>query len=76
MSDDKKYSAIVIFFENKLGYGFLQRENNEQDLFVHFSDIVSPNGGFKTLKKGQKVEFGIGKNNHGQDKAIEVKVIN
>lgn len=75
MSDDKKYTGTVIFFENKLGYGFLQRENNEVDLFVHFSDIVSPAGGFKTLKKGQKVEFGIGQNNKGEPKAINVVVI-
>lgn len=74
MSDDKKHVGTVIFFENKLGYGFLERENNEVDLFVHFSDIVN-SGGFKTLKKGQKVEFGIGKNNRGEDKATNVTVI-
>ena len=69
---DKKYMGSVIFFENKLGYGFLAWDN-EKDLFVHFSDIVSE--GFKTLKKGQKVEFEIGKNNRGEDKAINVLVI-
>lgn len=76
MSEDKKFTGSVIFFDAKLGYGFLQWENSAKtDLFVHFSDIVSPNGGFKTLKKGQKVEFSIGKNNRGEDKATEVTVI-
>lgn len=70
MSDDKKYTGRVIWF-NK-GFGFIERVGLP-DLFVHFSDINSD--GFKNLKKDQKVEFGIGKNNRGEDKATEVTVI-
>lgn len=62
----------VIWFDPKPGYGFIKWDQ-EPDMFVHFSDIVCE--GFKTLKKGQKVEFGIGKNNAGNPKAIDVKVI-
>jgi CspA family cold shock protein len=71
-----KYIGIVIWFNNKPGYGFIEWEKGGAkcaDLFVHFSDIVCDS--FKTLKKGQKVSFGIGENNKGQPKAIEVVVL-
>ena len=42
-------------------------------MFVHFSDINIE--GFKTLKKGQVVSFGVGENNKGQPKAIDVSVL-
>ena len=67
------FEGTVIWFDNKSGYGFIgwERNNNqEKDLFVHFSDLVCD--GFKTVKKGQKVLFGIGQNNRGQPKAINV----
>ena len=77
MSENKKYTGVVIWFNATTGLGFLSWSGSKdgQDMFVHYSDIVAPNGGFKTLKKDQKVEFEIGKNNRGQDKAIEVIVL-
>jgi len=77
MSEDKKYCGEVIWFDNRAGYGFLLWEIDgvkQTDIFTHFSDIICD--GFKTIKKGQRVSFGIGQNNKGQPKAIEVTVIN
>lgn len=76
MSENKKYSGTVIWFNTTTGVGFLAWSGSKdgQDMFVHFSDLVDQPG-FKTLKKDQKVEFEIGKNNKGQDKAVEVRVI-
>jgi CspA family cold shock protein len=68
----EKYIGTVCWFDNKMGYGFISREN-EKDLFVYWSDIVSEE--FKTLKKGQKVNFSIGLNKRKQLKAVEVVVI-
>jgi CspA family cold shock protein len=68
----QEFTGTVIWFDNKAGYGFIEREG-EKDLFVHFSDIVCE--GFKTLKKGQKVTYGLGENNKGQPKAIEVTAV-
>ena len=68
----EKYIGIVVWFNEKLGFGFISRLN-EQDLFVHWSDISSK--GFKTLKKGQEVAFSIGVNNKNKPKAIEVVVV-
>lgn len=69
---EEKYVGIVVWFDAKLGYGFISRPE-EQDLFVHWSDITSE--GFKTLKKGQEVAFSIGLNNRKQPKATEVVIV-
>ena len=70
--DNKRYEGVVVWFNNKPGYGFISREGMK-DIFVHFSDINCE--GFKTIKKGQRVSFTIGKNNRGVDKATDVLVI-
>lgn len=73
MSEDNKvYEATVIWFSK--GIGFLQRSEGESDLFIHWSDI-SGQEGYKTLKKGQRVSYQIGKNHRDQDKAINVQVM-
>lgn len=75
MSEDKVYDGKVIFFSNKMGYGFIQwtkEEVAQKDLFVHFSDISCE--GFKTIKKDQKVKFKLGVNVRNQPKAVEVVV--
>lgn len=75
--EDGRYSGTVIWFNPKAGYGFVGWAKggvDQKDLFCHFSDLMMD--GFKTLKKGQIIEFGIGQNKHGDPKAIEVKIIN
>lgn len=69
---EERFVGKVVWFDNKLGYGFISRPN-EQDVFVYWSDIISE--GYKSLKKGQDVVFSIGLNNRKQPKAIEVAVI-
>ena len=52
---DEKYVGKVLWFDARLGYGFIGRSEGEKDLFVHWSDVTCE--GFKTLKKGQEVAF-------------------
>jgi len=47
--------GIVKWFSNTKGYGFISPEKGGDDIFAHFSSITMD--GYKTLKKGQKVEF-------------------
>ena len=71
--ENKKYTGKVIWFNVKRGLGFLAWEKEgapQKDMFVHFSDISVE--GFKSLNKDQMVEFEIGKNHNGIDKAINV----
>ena len=53
----ERQSGIVKWFDNRKGYGFIQRDDNGEDVFVHFREIQGD--GFKTLQEGQKVEFGL-----------------
>ena len=48
-------SGTVKWFSNAKGYGFIEPEGGGEDVFAHFSAIQRD--GFRTLKKGQKVEF-------------------
>ena len=48
--------GTVKWFNAEKGFGFITDESG-QDIFVHFSGIVSD--GFKTLVDGQKVTFEI-----------------
>ena len=50
-------TGVVKWFNNAKGYGFVQPDGQEQDVFVHFSSIEME--GYRTLKEGQKVEFEI-----------------
>jgi CspA family cold shock protein len=68
----KEYQGTVIWFNPKAGYGFIDWEG-EEDLFLHFSDLNME--GFKTVKKGQRVNFQVGENNKGEPKAIEVVIL-
>ena len=46
----------VKWFNDKKGFGFLvSDENQEQDVFVHYSSIKGD--GFKSLSPGEEVQF-------------------
>jgi CspA family cold shock protein len=47
--------GVVKWFSNAKGYGFISSEDTDKDIFAHFSSIEME--GYKTLKRGQKVEF-------------------
>jgi CspA family cold shock protein len=49
--------GTVKWFSNEKGYGFIERGDGEEDVFVHFSAIAMD--GYKTLTEGQRVEFEI-----------------
>jgi CspA family cold shock protein len=52
----QRYRGTVKWFNNAKGYGFIGREEGP-DIFVHYSAIESE--GYKSLKEGDAVEFGI-----------------
>jgi CspA family cold shock protein len=53
MSDRK--TGTVKWFNNAKGFGFISRQDAEEDVFVHFRSIQGE--GFRTLNEGQEVEF-------------------
>jgi len=50
-------TGVVKWFNDKKGFGFIKRENDETDVFVHYSVINDE--GYKTLIQGQLVEYNI-----------------
>jgi len=64
----------VKWFNNDKGFGFIEYNNNE-DIFVHYSAILSE--GFKTLVEGQYVEFELVETDKGLQakNVIEIKAI-
>ncbi len=47
----------VKWFNEKKGYGFIQMEDSQEDVFAHYTNIQGE--GFKTLVEGQVVEFEV-----------------
>ena len=47
--------GTVKWFNDSKGFGFITRDDEEKDCFVHHSAIQST--GFKTLGEGEAVEF-------------------
>jgi len=54
----------VKWFSNAKGYGFIRLEDGS-DAFAHYSDIVAPDGEFKTLSEGDDVEFELEQGDKG-----------
>lgn len=47
--------GTVKWFNNAKGFGFIQAESHDEDVFVHHSTIEMD--GYRTLAEGQEVEF-------------------
>ena len=60
--------GIVKWFDDGKGYGFITPEQGGKDLFAHFSEIRSE-GGFRSLKENQKVEFEVKQGQKGPQAA-------
>jgi len=54
--------GTVKWFNDQKGYGFIEQDNGE-DIFVHYSAIMS--SGFKSLSEGDRVSFDVGAGNKG-----------
>jgi len=53
----ERETGTVKWFNNGKGYGFISRDENLGDVFVHYSAIEGD--GFRSLSEGQRVEFAV-----------------
>ena len=67
-------TGTVKWFNNDQGFGFIQREDGKEDVFVHFRSIVVEGNGYRSLTEGQKVKFKVTQGQKGPQ-AEEVTVI-
>lgn len=50
-------TGTVKFFNTQKGYGFIQPDNGDRDVFVHISAVER--AGMRTLVEGQKVSYDV-----------------
>ena len=60
----------VKWFSNQKGYGFIEPEEGDKDIFVHISAVRS--AGMGDLEEGQEVEFDVVEND-GKTSAENLK---
>lgn len=60
----------VKWFSDKLGYGFIECNELDKEVFVHFSEIQMD--GYKSLKEGDIVGFNI---EEESGKALKVEIL-
>ena len=53
----QRETGTVKWFNGQKGYGFIARDANQGDVFVHYSAIVGE--GFRNLTEGDRVEFEV-----------------
>jgi cold shock CspA family protein len=71
-----EYMGQCKWFNDRLGFGFITISSSDKkgsDIFVHFSAINSANSQYKTLRKGEYVQFDIEKS---QSDGHEIQAVN
>ena len=61
--DNSKQQGKVKWFNNARGYGFIECSTTQEDIFVHYRNIIGD--GYKSLSDGQMVEFTLAKGDKG-----------
>ena len=60
-------TGTVKFFNAEKGYGFIARDNGEEDLFVHISALEQ--SGLTGLSEGDRVTFDVAEGRKGPEAA-------
>lgn len=61
--DNAEQTGTVKWFDGQKGYGFITRDDNGKDIFVHFSALSDVSS--KALNDGDRVSFTIGEGRKG-----------
>lgn len=64
--------GTVIRFNKIKGYGFIQSDKDNQEIFVHFSEVQTE--GYKELQIGQRTSYTLQKGDKGEF-ATKVEII-
>jgi CspA family cold shock protein len=61
------------WYSPKKGFGFIEREDGQKDVFIHASAIKA--GGLRFLNEGDKLEFELSEDSGKGPSAINIKKI-
>ncbi|KAJ7550717.1 hypothetical protein O6H91_07G114200 [Diphasiastrum complanatum] len=73
MAEEKKsdkHTGTVKWFNSTKGFGFITPDDGGEELFVHQSAIHAD--GFRSLREGEPVEYGIEEGDDGRARALDV----
>lgn len=62
-------TGTVKFFNSTKGFGFIEQENGQPDVFVHISAVER--AGMRTIVEGQKLSFDVVKDDRNGKSAAE-----
>ena len=72
MTTQSRTLGRIKWFDNRKGYGFLTRLEDDLDIFLHFSSITVREGVYKTLIEGEYVEFDLKQDDNGKNIAVDI----
>ena len=58
-------NGTVKWFNSEKGFGFIQQDNGDKDVFVHFRQVNRTGYGRVNLEEGQKVTYEVGQGEKG-----------
>lgn len=67
-------TGTVKWFNDNLGYGFIQPDAGGKDHFVHRSAVEA--SGLETLHEGQKVQYVLQAGRGGKQAAVNIQLMN
>jgi CspA family cold shock protein len=65
-------TGVVKWFSRVKGYGFIEPDGGDKDVFVHYSAIIGE--GYRNLEEGQRVEFSVEDTGKGPQAAQVIPV--